>query len=91
MMQAGLRVTAVAGPTAFIPLEAMADDERGSTSSEIGKPAAAPAESATGYRPAWANPFAKPPEPSVENDLTLFDASDVDSSTEKLAINNLDQ
>lgn len=90
MMQAGLRVTAVAGPTAFIPLEATADDERG-TSSEIEKPAAAPAERDTGYRRAWANPYAKPPEPGVENDLTLFDASDVDSSTEKLAINNLDQ
>lgn len=90
MMQAGLRVVAVADLTAFIPLAAVADDERG-TSLEIEMPAAAPAVSDTGYRPAWANPFARPPEPGVENDPMPFDASDVDANTDTLNIDNLDQ
>ena len=63
------------------------------TSVEVEKPATPPVENNQGYRPPWANPDAKPPEPGIENDPTPFDPSDVDSNSDALNnnLNNLDQ
>ena len=41
-----------------------------------------------GYRPRWADPNAKPPEPGIENDPTPFDPADVDANSDTLN-NNL--
>ena len=68
----------------------MAGDDDG-TSLEVEKPAAVPADSDAGYRPSWANPNAKPPDPGIENDPTPFNPADVDANTDTLNINNLDQ
>lgn len=90
MIEAGLRVVAVACLTAVLPLAARAGGD-GGKSIEIEKPAIAPAENDRGYRPRWADPYAKPPQPGIENDPTPFDPSDVDANTDTLNINNLDQ
>jgi hypothetical protein len=37
-----------------------------------------------GYRPAWANPYAEPPEMGVNDDPTPFYPSDVDSGPDPL-------
>lgn len=37
-----------------------------------------------GYRPAWANPYAEPPEIGVNDDPTPFDPGDVDSGPSPL-------
>lgn len=90
MMHWGLRVVAVACLTAVVPLAAIAGGDQG-TSIEVEKPAAVPADSDAGYRPPWANPNAKPPQPGIENDPTPFNPADVDANTDTLNINNLDQ
>jgi len=90
MITAGLRVFAVALLTAVLPLAAKAGGE-GGKNLEIEKPVELPAESDSGYRPPWANPNAKPPQPGIENDPTPFDPKDVDQNTDTLNINNLDQ
>lgn len=90
MMSWGLRMVAVACLTAAISFTAIAGDDEG-TSIQVERPAAAPAESDAGYRPPWANPNAKPPQPGIENDPTPFNPADVDANTDTLNINNLDQ
>ncbi len=42
----------------------------------------------SGYRPPWADPDAKPPEPGIENDPVPFNPADVDSNSDGLN-NNL--
>jgi len=37
-----------------------------------------------GYRPAWANPYAEPPEVGINDDPTPFDPADVDSGPSPL-------
>jgi hypothetical protein len=85
MKQAGLFALAVAFLVPLAPTAAVAgatgDD---GTSVQVEKPAAAPAEPETGYRPRWADPNAKPPEPGIENDPTPFDPADVDANTDTL-------
>lgn len=94
MKQAGLLVLGVAFSVPLFPLAAAAgaatDD---GTSIEVEKPAALPVEKETGYRPRWADPYAKPPEPGIENDPTPFDPSDVDANSDTLNnnLNNMDQ
>jgi hypothetical protein len=90
MIKAGLRVLVVACLTSALPLAAKAGGEAGK-SIEIEKPAAAPAESDAGYRPPWADPNAKPPQPGIENDPTPFNPSDVDQNTDTLSNHNLDE
>jgi hypothetical protein len=58
---------------------------------QIERPASAPSEGETGYRPRWADPNATPSLPGIENDPTPFNPSDVDRNTDTLNINNLDQ
>jgi hypothetical protein len=90
MIKAGLRVLVAACLMAALPIAAKAGSE-GGKSIEIEKPAAAPAESDAGYRPPWADPNAKPPEPGIENDPTPFNPADVDQNTNTLDMKNLDQ
>jgi hypothetical protein len=89
MKLAGLLVVAAAFLTPLIPSAAAAgaagDDGK---NIEVEKPTAAPAEPEAGYRPRWADPNAKPPQPGIENDPTPFDPADVDANTDTLN-NNL--
>jgi hypothetical protein len=89
MKSAGLVALTVASLLPFYPFTAAAGaGAAGGTSMEVEKPAAAPAEPEAGYRPRWADPNAKPPEPGIENDPTPFDPADVDANTDSLN-NNL--
>lgn len=90
MMQWGLRVFAITGLMALLPTSAAVGADEG-TSIQVEKPAAAPAEPEAGYRPPWADPNARPPQPGIENDPTPFNPADVDANTDTLNINNLDQ
>jgi hypothetical protein len=74
------------------PARAGASAEQG-TSVEVEKPAPPPVEENQGYRPRWADPDAKPPQPGIENDPTPFDPSDVDANSDTLNnnLNNVDQ
>lgn len=90
MMQRGFRVVAVAALTALLPTGAAIAADEG-TSIQVERPAAPPPEPDVGYRPPWANPNAKPPQPGIENDPTPFDPSNVDGNSDTLNINNLDQ
>lgn len=89
MRQAGLVVLSLACLTTMfsLPAAAGASADQG-TSVEVEKPAAPPVENDQGYRPRWANPDAKPPQPGIENDPTPFDPSDVDANSDTLN-NNL--
>jgi hypothetical protein len=90
MMQRGCRIAAITAVMAMISTSgAIAAEERSNI--QIEKPASAPPENDGGYRPAWADPYAQPPEPGIENDPTPFNPSDVDRNTDTLNINNLDQ
>jgi hypothetical protein len=89
MKSAGLVALTVASLLPFYPFTAAAGaGAAGGTSMEVEKPAAAPAAPEAGYRPRWADPNAKPPEPGIENDPTPFDPADVDANTDTLN-NNL--
>jgi hypothetical protein len=89
MKSAGLVALTVASLLPFYPFTAAAGaGAAGGTSMEVEKPAVAPAEPEAGYRPRWADPNAKPPEPGIENDPTPFDPADVDANTDTLN-NNL--
>ena len=90
MMQAGFRVIAVACLTAIIPLAAAAGDGQGNNI-QVEKPATVPEKSEKGYRPAWADPNAKPPQPGIENDPTPFNPSDMNANTDTLNMKNLKQ
>jgi hypothetical protein len=91
MTKWGFRVAAITGLMAFFATGSAIGGDEG-TSIEVEKPAAvAPDESDGGYRPPWANPNAKPPMPGIENDPTPFNPADVDSNSDTLNINNLDQ
>ncbi|MFA5898396.1 MAG: hypothetical protein WC829_04705 [Hyphomicrobium sp.] len=92
MIKAGCRTTAIAGLMALLPTFAVAGAGEG-TNLEIERPATPPPEADTGYRPPWANPNAKPPQPGIENDPTPFNPSDVDSNSDALNnnLNNMDQ
>jgi hypothetical protein len=48
-----------------------------------------PPDNVEGYRPPWANPNAKPPEPGIENDPTPFNPADVEVDSDQLN-NNID-
>ena len=90
MIKWGCRVAAITAVMALIPASgAVAAEERSDI--QIEKPAGAPAEIDTGYRPRWADPNATPSLPGIENDPTPFNPSDVDANTDTLNINNLDQ
>ena len=53
---------------------------------------APPPESDEGYRPRWADPDAKPPEPGIENDPTPFNPADVDGNSDRSTTTiNVDQ
>jgi hypothetical protein len=88
MKSAGHVALTVAFLLPLFPLTAAAGAAGNGTSVEVEKPAAAPAEPEAGYRPRWADPNAKPPEPGIENDPTPFDPADVDANTDSLN-NNL--
>ena len=90
MMQRGLRIVAIAWLAALLPAGAALGANEG-TSVEVEKPAATPPEPETGYRPPWANPDAKPPEPGIENDPTPFNPADVDANSDTLDMHNVDQ
>jgi hypothetical protein len=94
MREAGLLVLSVACLiTAYsLPATAGAPAEQG-TSVQVEKPVPPPVENNQGYRPRWADPDAKSPEPGVENDPTPFDPSDVDANSDTLNnnLNNIDQ
>ena len=55
------------------------------TNAEIEAPAAQQPEPSEGYRPPWADPYAKPPMPGIENDPTPFNPADVDSGPSPLS------
>jgi len=48
---------------------------------QVGPNPPPPEESDQGYRPPWADPYAKPPEPGIEGDPTPFNPSDVDGKS----------
>ena len=85
MRQAGVLVLAVVLSTAVFGFAASAGSpaDQG-TAAQLEKPAAAPVERDPGYRPRWADPDAKPPEPGIENDPTPFDPSEVDANSDTL-------
>jgi hypothetical protein len=67
-----------------VPLAA----QEGGTGAEIEAPAGSPAgaePAQQGYRPPWADPYAEPPMPGIENDPTPFDPADVDSGPSPLS------
>jgi hypothetical protein len=85
MKLAGPFALTVAFLLPLFPLTATAGaGAEGGTSMEVEKPAVAPAEPEGGYRPRWADPNAKPPEPGIENDPTPFNPADVDANTDTL-------
>lgn len=92
MKQAGLVVVAVACSALLSALAANAGGDAG-RNTEIEKAAPPPVEQNEGYRPRWADPNAKPPEPGIENDPTPFNPADVDANSDTLGntINNVDQ
>jgi hypothetical protein len=92
MKQAGLFVVAVACSALLSAPAANAGGDAG-RGGEIEKPAPPPVESNEGYRPRWADPNAKPPEPGIENDPTPFNPADVDTNSDTLNnnIDNVDQ
>jgi hypothetical protein len=79
MKPVGLFALTMASLLPFYPIAAAAG-----AGTSIEKPTVAPAEPETGYRPRWADPNAKPPEPGIENDPTPFDPADVDANTDTL-------
>jgi hypothetical protein len=83
MKPVGLIALTMAFLLPFYPITAAAGAGTGEGTS-IEKPAVAPAEPETGYRPRWADPNAKPPEPGIENDPTPFNPADVDANTDTL-------
>ena len=94
MQKAGTLLLAVAClTTLFAPPAVAGAPATKDNSVEIEKPAAAPADTEQGYRPRWADPNAKPPEPGIENDPTTFDPADVGVNTDQLNnnISPLDQ
>ena len=89
MKSAGLVALTVASLLPFYPFTAAAGaGAAGGPRMAVENPAAAPAEPEAGYRPRWADPNAKPPQPGIENDPTPFDPADVDANTDTLN-NNL--
>jgi len=90
MLKAGFRVVAAAGLAALFPLSAAVGGDEG-TSIQIERPAGASPEPEAGYRPRWADPFAKSSQPGIENDPTPFNPADVDANSDTLDIKNLDQ
>ena len=85
MKKAGiLYLSAAFLTTAFILPAAAGAPAKNGSSVEVEKPAAAPADTDQGYRPRWADPNAKPPEPGIENDPTTFNPADVDVNTDQL-------
>jgi hypothetical protein len=85
MRPAGLPVLAAACLTMLFtfPAAAGAPGEP-ANNAEVEKPAAAPIENNEGYRPRWADPNAKPPEPGIENDPTPFDPAEVGANSDTL-------
>jgi hypothetical protein len=81
MKRAGLVALTVVSLLPFYPLPAAAGAGAGS---EVEKPAIEAAEPEGGYRPRWADPNAKPPQPGIENDPTTFNPADVDVNTDTL-------
>ena len=85
MQKAGTLLLFVACLTTVLALPAAAGAPANKDNSiEVEKPAEAPADTDQGYRPRWADPNAKPPEPGIENDPTTFDPSDVGVNTDQL-------
>jgi hypothetical protein len=94
MKQASLIALVVACVALPLPRAALAGDGADAgRGAQIEKPAADPVEREEGYRPRWADPYAKPPQPGIENDPTPFDPSDVDANSDTLNnnLNNMDQ
>ena len=87
MKKAGTFLLSAACLTTLFALPAAAGAPANNDNSvEVEKPAAAPADSDQGYRPRWADPNAKPPEPGIENDPTTFDPADVGVNTGTLSL-----
>ncbi len=85
MRPAGLFLVVVACLVSLFLLPAAAGSAaKPGTSVEVEKPTPPPIENDQGYRPRWANPDAKPPEPGIENDPTPFDPADVDANSDTL-------
>ena len=85
MRPAGLPVLAAACLTMLFAFPAAAGAPGDpANNAEVEKPAAAPIENDEGYRPRWADPNAKPPEPGIENDPTPFDPAEVDANSDTL-------
>ena len=89
MKKAGIFVlTAACAAVSFAP-PATAGATDNSAGDQAAEPLLPPVEKDTsGYRPPWADPDAKPPEPGIENDPVPFNPSDVDSKSDGLN-NNL--
>lgn len=92
MLKAGCRIAAIVGLMALFPPCAVAGagEER---DLQVEKPANLPPDADGGYRPRWADPNAKPPQPGIENDPTPFNPADVDANSDTLNnnLNNMDQ
>jgi len=69
--------------TAQAPFAA-ARERGGGRSLSLDDPRSLASPNYEGYRPAWANPYADPPEIGVNDDPTPFDPSDVDSGPSPL-------
>jgi len=63
------------------------------TSVEVERQAGPASEKEPGYRPRWADPYAKPPMPGIESEPTPFNPADVDTNSDPLSnnLNNVDQ
>jgi hypothetical protein len=85
MKKAGIFFFSAACLTTMFALPAAAGAPTNKDNSvEVEKPAAAAADTDQSYRPRWADPNAKPPEPGIENDPTTFNPADVDVNTDQL-------
>jgi hypothetical protein len=78
MTKIGVLFTVVASMIVLTPLEVTARESTPTQREEQDTTSLASPDY-KGYRPAWANPYADPPEIGVNDDPTPFYPSDVDS------------
>jgi hypothetical protein len=88
MKKAGIFVLTAACAAVSFSLPAAAGAANQSTGDQAAEALLPPVEKDKGYRPPWADPDAKPPEPGIENDPVPFNPADVDSKSDGLN-NNL--
>lgn len=82
MRQAGILVFAAACMTAAFALPVAAAETAGEVlAPQQVTPNSPPPEDSDDYRPPWADPDAKPPEPGIDDDPTPFNPSNVDGKS----------